>query len=197
MTPLIAEDLLWLLHDDRTGEPLVTRPILDRVLAGAVLLELTTPTTAETDPLLTDASARIGDTELRPVELTQRLGRGLRAALLARLIAAGKVRRENARVLGVFAVHGWPTTDVLGKQQLRLQLRRVLLDAHAADARTEALIKLLSLVHALGPQCADWAPELIEHRAEIQGHRQLCPATVAVVERAVCLTQAARFTGAA
>ncbi|WP_206035927.1 GPP34 family phosphoprotein, partial [Prescottella equi] len=40
MTSLIAEDLLLLLLDDESGDPLVDGTRLPRVLAGAVLLEL-------------------------------------------------------------------------------------------------------------------------------------------------------------
>jgi hypothetical protein len=38
---LLAEDLLWLLLDDVSGHPLPDKISLSRVLAGAVLIDLT------------------------------------------------------------------------------------------------------------------------------------------------------------
>ncbi|MFB7718587.1 GPP34 family phosphoprotein [Nocardia sp. NPDC056100] len=222
MTPLIAEDLLWLLHDDRTGEPMLARPVMDRVLAGAVLLELTsvapnrpvpavrivenrrapraianldTPL-ADTDGILLAARAAIAGKPQTPARLLDGLGRGLREDLLVRLIARGRVRCERTRVLGVFGVDSWPTVDVAGKRRLRSQLQRVLLDCHPADSRTAGLLALLSSVRATGAQCAGWAPDVVERRARAQQREGVCAPVVQVIERAVHTTQAGLFTGA-
>jgi hypothetical protein len=40
---LLAEDLLWLLLDDHTGEPLVDKQSLSHALAGALLIDLAAP----------------------------------------------------------------------------------------------------------------------------------------------------------
>lgn len=223
MTPLIAEDLLWMLHDDHTGEPLLARAVIDRVLAGAVLLELTSITperpvppvrvldsgrrgrpvlvasggaSAESDAVLVDALCRIVGAAQDPGQLLDRFGRGLRTTLLDRLIAAGRIDCDRGRVLGVFARGTWPTIDIAGKQQLRTRLHRVLFDAQPADARSEALLTLLSLARATAIQCAGWEPDLVEHTARAQQHRYLCAAVVTAVERAVCRTQAGLYTGA-
>ncbi|MFF2554645.1 GPP34 family phosphoprotein [Nocardia sp. NPDC058058] len=223
MTPLIAEDLLWLLHDDRTGEPMLARPVMDRLLAGAVLLELTsvapdrpvpavrivenrrvpravanldTPL-ADTDAILLAARAAIAGRPRTPAQVLEGLGRGLRENLLARLTARGRVRCERTRVLGVFGVDTWPTVDVAGKRQLRMRLQRVLLDHHPADARIAALLALLSSVRATGAQCAGWAPDVVEKHARAQRCEGVCTAVVQVIERAVHTTQAGLFTGAA
>ncbi|MEU1205315.1 GPP34 family phosphoprotein [Nocardia sp. NPDC005825] len=187
MTSLIAEDLLWLLHDDDTGRALLARPVIDRLLAGAILLEATGP---DPDHLGVETSCVALPREFHT-------GRGLRESLLCRLVDAGKVRRARVRRLGMFAVDAFPTADARGKRRLRTAVRRALLDSLRVDRHTEALIVLLSTIRATDAYCAGWSPELVERAARAYEYRYISTAAAEHVKRAVCIAQAGIYTGAA
>src|SRR5690606_21974538 len=131
---LVAEDLLLCLTDDRTGRLVVSGSTVDVGLGGALLVELAlrgrvavaaagerirrghlvvrdpTPTA---DPVLDDALAAVRAKEGRkPQHVVGGLGKGRRAQLYERLAAAGAVRREERRVLGLFPGRRWPGGDV-------------------------------------------------------------------------------------
>lgn len=227
MTPLIAEDLLWLLHSDDNGHCVIDRAALDPLLAGAVLIELTTPTLVEplpravimengrwaaqvastghatpgywreSDPVITDAIARINATAYTPARAIAELGWGLRETLCARLVADGRVRHAHGRILGLVRYDHWPTVDLERKRALRYSLHRALLDCERGDPRTEALLSLLSIVRATGAQFLGRRVETIEARARTRSHRYTPRAAAAAVEAAVFRTLAGVFTGAA
>ncbi|GAB3207793.1 GOLPH3/VPS74 family protein [Nocardia tengchongensis] len=227
MPPLIAEDLLWLLHSDDDGCCMIDRVALDPLLAGALLVELSTGTTAESippvtitdrgrwapqvmatphavpgyrnqsDPVVVDAIAQIAARALSPARMITDCGRGLRATVSARLVADGRVRHERGRILGLVPFDAWPTLDLERKRALRHSMQRTLLDNHSPDPRTEALITLLSVVRAAGKQCPGWDAESIENLVRARGRRFVPKAAVAAVEAAVFNAQAGTFTGAA
>ena len=123
---LLAENLLLLVTDDASGRLYVRTDPLDPALAGANLIELTMMgkvdlsgegsagkpgrlIVCETSPAgdeVLDAALRIvlARTGHRPSAVMRPLGRDLRRTLYERLAAAGAVRAEPARVLGVFPV---------------------------------------------------------------------------------------------
>ena len=173
MTTLIAEDLLLLLLDDERGT--VTSSHADVALGGALLLELAlaeavhvrertsiwsgakvavTPGARVADPVLAEALARVAERERSASDLVNRLGRGARSALTARLADRGILRREDGRVLGLFPRTRWPEADGTHEDEVRRRLTAVLVQGLDPDPRTGALVALLSAV--------DKAPSAVE-----------------------------------
>jgi len=167
---LIAEDLLLLLLDDSTGKAMVDSTALDRVLAGAVLLELALDhriapagegesikkgrlAVRNADPtrdeLLDRVLSRLAeDRPRKPEGAIEKLSGGLRKELLTRLAARGLVRPEVERALGLFPVTRWPVVDPAYESGLRAELTRVLVDGAEPAPRTAALVSLLAAVEA-------------------------------------------------
>lgn len=168
---LVAEDLLLCLTDDRTGRLVVSGSTVDVGLGGALLVELAlrgrvavaaagerirrghlvvrdpTPTA---DPVLDDALAAVRAKEGRkPQHVVGGLGKGRRAQLYERLAAAGAVRREERRVLGLFPGRRWPAADVDRARGLRDRLAVALQRGATDDARVAALVSLLAALDAL------------------------------------------------
>ncbi|HSP71920.1 MAG TPA: GPP34 family phosphoprotein, partial [Gaiellaceae bacterium] len=103
---LIAEDLLLLLTDDRTGKLVVSSNRVDVALGGAVLIELSLAhrvdvageaetvrkgrlivrdASSTSDVLLDEALAELGEKQgKKPKDAVAALGKGLRARLHAR-----------------------------------------------------------------------------------------------------------------
>ena len=115
---LLAEDLLLLLTDDETGRLLVTGQYVDVALAGAQLVQLSLDRRVDVDdrkrlvvldpsptgdPLLDGALGggrqRAGK---KPSAVVGALGKGLRAQLYGGSTAAGMLRAEPGKVLGLF-----------------------------------------------------------------------------------------------
>jgi hypothetical protein len=166
----MAEDLLLLLVDDRTGRFLVDSTKLDNVLAGAVLVELVTiervgfppagagvkrgrmvalDPTPPGDPVLAGALATIAASRpAKPEQLIAKLRKRLRATLLERLTAAGALRPSTRRVLGIPWRTTWPSGDSSHKRELRARLEDVLVAGETPDGRTAALVSLLAAVNA-------------------------------------------------
>jgi hypothetical protein len=165
---LLAEDLLLLVTDDASGRLRVPGDQLDPALAGANLVELTmmgrvglsgegsagrpgrlivcdsSPAGDEVlDAALRIVLARVGH---RPSAVIRPLGRDLRRTLYERLAAAGAVRAERARVLGVFPVRRWPAQDAGHAAEVRRLVAQALVQQAAPDPGSAALI---ALVHAL------------------------------------------------
>lgn len=167
---LLAEDLLLVLLDDETGKPIVDSSRLPRVLAGAILLELTLtgavtldvtgaavrkgrlvvhPEKAPTDPVLADAAGRLAAaTPMKPPAAIEKLAKGVREVLLDRIADRGWVREERGRILGVFPTRRWPAIDDSHERRVRAELSAVLVDELTPSTRTAALISLLSAVSA-------------------------------------------------
>src|SRR6478752_10127835 len=121
MATLIAEDLLLLLLDDESGK-LTNATFLDAGLGGALLVELAlaeqvvvvkggglwarakvrpTRAAAPLDPVLGEALALVAEKERTAQDLVGRLGKRRREPLLERLEAAGILRHQDDRVLGL------------------------------------------------------------------------------------------------
>jgi hypothetical protein len=167
---LLAEDVLLLLIDDVTGKMVIDRTRLDRVLAGAVLAELAMAGRVAPareggairvgrfvvldaspcgDAILDEASARLRVTPLSPLRAVEKLVKGLRAALLTRIVDAGFVREEHRSWLGVFPTTAWPAVSADHEAGVRRRLREVLVDGGEPDTRLAAVIALLVAVDAV------------------------------------------------
>lgn len=167
---LLVEDLLLLLIDDASGRAVLDRTRLERALAGAVLVELAmagriAPAPAggpvkagrivvldrrpTGDGLLDEALARLADKPSRPARAVEKLVKGLRQAVLTRLVEAGFVREEHRRAIGVFPTTTWPAVRPEHEARLRAELRGVLVEGRAPDARVAALVSLLTAVDAV------------------------------------------------
>lgn len=175
MTTLLAEDLLLLLLDDETGS--ATSSYVDVALGGAVLLELalagavtvrertsiwsgakvavTPGTTTLGDPLLDSALPLVAERERSASDLVHRLGKGVQDVLAERLAARGLLRRQDDKVLGLFPRTRWLAADTAHEVDVRRHLTAVLVQGLEPDARTGALVALLSAV--------DKAPASVDH----------------------------------
>ena len=173
---IIAEDLLLLLYADATGKALVERTKVDHALAGAVLIELAMAGRVDIageddverkgrlvvrdrspfgDDVLDDALGIIDDKEGRkPQHVLGTLAKRLRDRLLERLADRGVLERREERILGVFPTTRWPAADARREAEVRSQLDAALLLGKEPDARTGALVAMLSAIDAV-PKVAD------------------------------------------
>lgn len=174
MSYLIAEDLLLLMLDDESGKLESTH--IDPLLGGAVLIELAMGERLEVrrdgtwsrakvhvltdggtpdDPVLVAALRTVAEKERTAQDLVNRLGKGLKQQLLARLTERGIVRHESDKVLGLFPRDRWPAVDSHHEDDVRRQLAASLLEGVAPDDRTAALVSLLHAVDRAHRTLAD------------------------------------------
>ncbi|GAA4510716.1 GOLPH3/VPS74 family protein [Brevibacterium yomogidense] len=160
---LLVEDLALLLADDSTGTP-AGASTLHCSLGAAVLVELALLGRVETrqkswlsgvvvhatgdgplpDPLLQEAYDAIA-AEPQPVtSLLMTIGADLWTTLLHRLADRGLVSQEKGRFLGIIPTTTYPATDDPYEPALRKRVADILELGHEADARTAALIGLVS-----------------------------------------------------
>jgi hypothetical protein len=222
---LLAEDLLLLVTDDASGRLRVPTDQLDPALAGANLVELTMMgrvdlsgegSAGKPGRLIVCDSSPAGDDVLdaalrivlartghRPSAVFRPLGRDLRRTLYERLAAAGAVRAERARVLGVFPVRRWPAQDAGHAAEVRRLVTQALVQQAAPDPGSAALI---ALVHALkcehkivDPRLSGLSRRQLRARAEeiaqsswtSQALRQMIDATTAAVKAAAAASASA------
>jgi hypothetical protein len=135
---------------------------VDVALAGAQLVQLSLDGRVDVDDrkrlvvldasptgdrLLDDALEVVGRREgKKPSAALGALGKGLRGRLYERLAAAGVLRAEPGKVLGVFPRTTWPSASVEHEAAARRGLEGVLVHGLTPDPRTAALVALL---HAL------------------------------------------------
>jgi hypothetical protein len=166
--PLIAEDLLLLLFDPKSGTFRGEGSPLFHTLAGAVLTELAIEGQVEieerltlrgrqvravgeppADPLLHRTWTRLADRATDVHSLILEIGPDLRAAFIDRLEQRGHIRKEPTKMLGFI-----PTTSIVDggtsrRNDLLHAVRPVLLDGVDPDKRTGSLAALLSASGAL------------------------------------------------
>ncbi len=163
MPMLIAEDLLLLLLDDETGK-IAASDRLTAALGGALLLELALAERVEVgertsrwssakilvagpplgDLMLDEALSMTADKPRSAQDLVTRLGTGAKERLLERLADRGILQRHQDLVLGIFPRTTWPAVDSQHEASVRTLLEGALLEGLTPDARTSALIALLS-----------------------------------------------------
>ncbi|GAA4489203.1 hypothetical protein GCM10023094_50400 [Rhodococcus olei] len=185
---LLAEDLLLLLLDDDTGKPVVDAASLPRVLSGAVLLDLAmdgivepatgdgdvkkgrlllTNRTAPLDPILAHAVAQLrGSKPMKPERAIEKLGHGLKEAVLGRVVDRGWVHEAKGKVLGIFPTKTWPAVDATHERVVREKLWAALVDGETPEPRTAALVSLLSAVDATPKVFPDAGKKAIRKRAK-------------------------------
>lgn len=189
MAPLIAEDLLLLLLDDESGDPLTDGTKLPRVLAGAVLLELAldgyvTPADegedvkkgrlvvrldgTPDDPILARTLDVIRDARrpMKPEAVIEKLDTELRTAVFERVIDRGWVRESRRKVLGIFPAKTWPSVDESHEREVRHELGGVLIEGLDPAPRAAALISLLSAVDAAAKAFPEAERKAIRKRAK-------------------------------
>lgn len=168
---LIAEDLLLLLTDDRTGSLVVASNQVDVALGGALLIELAlahrvdiagedgavrrgrlfvTGEGPTSDVLLDEALAVLVEKQgKKPRDVVPRLGKGLRARLRGRLAEQGLLHEESGKILGVFPTHRWPSSDAAHEDSVRALLMQALRSGGTDDVRIAALASLLHSLKAV------------------------------------------------
>lgn len=165
---LIVDDLMLLLMDD-DGASVQGAGTLYYTLGGAVLTELALLGRVEVDdtgvmngprvtpagngplpdPLLQSAYDTIAAKTQRVQPLLIAIGADLWQVVRDRLVDGGLIRREERRAFGVFRSTRWPAADGEHEAQLRARIRRVLQEGETPDARTAAIIGLLSASGAM------------------------------------------------
>ncbi|MET7410518.1 MULTISPECIES: GOLPH3/VPS74 family protein [Streptomyces] len=162
--PLIVEDLTLLMFDDASGA-IAGAGTLYYTQGGAVLVELAQAGRLRvdrrdvgmdgvrvhavagaplSDPVLREAHRKVSARTRGVNTLLIEIGTGLREAVLDRLVERGMVRRERKKVLGLFPTTSLSAADTRHKQAVLERVRAVLVDEEEPDARTAALIGLLS-----------------------------------------------------
>lgn len=195
--PYLAEDLMLLLLDDESGRSVVERNVQDRVLAGAVLLELAnTGRVSEAEPrddvktgrlVVRDGSstgdplldAAIDELETKPIKARRAieiLSNGTREMVLDGLVARGLVRRDKSTVLGIFPRTSWPAVDTEHEGSVRERLNLVLIAGGTPDVHIGSLITLLhaaDATHKVIPgdkkRLRSRAKEVVENHGEWAG----------------------------
>ena len=165
---LIAEDLLLLVTDDASGRMSAPVATVDAGLGGANLVELTMmnkvdlsgegeagrpgrivvrdPSPAGDDVLDAALAVLSASQGKKPSAVIRPLSKNLRHTLYERLAAAGVIRAERGKILGIFPTRTWPAQDASHEAQVRELVTQALAQQAAPDPRTAALIALL---HAL------------------------------------------------
>ncbi|MFE6510225.1 GPP34 family phosphoprotein [Nocardioides sp. NPDC057767] len=161
---LIAEDLLLLVLDDTQGT--LTSSWVQQALGGAILTELVMtgsarvmPTSGLTpakavavpghrpdEPVLAAAYDSLAGKPLAAKNAVTNLGKGLHEALAARLCDRNILKRRDEKILGIFPRTTWPAADSTHENAVRGELVAVLVQGATPDARTGALIALLSSI---------------------------------------------------
>src|SRR5919199_1941799 len=100
------------------------------------------------DDLLDEALREVGRRSRRADQLVPVLRKGLRGRLVDRLEAAGRVRRERSRWLGLFPVQRLYPVGSRDDRELERRLHDVLVAGATPDPRTSALVALLAAIDA-------------------------------------------------
>lgn len=188
---LIAEDLLLLLLDDDSGNPLADSTKLPRVLAGALVVELAmigslritgpdeqikkdhvvvagSTTEAPSDPALRRVFDLVASASrpMKPQKVIEKSQKNLAKELAARLVAQGFVTEKKDKVLGLFPTTTWPAQDTSREKVLRDALRSALVDGTTPSPHTAALISLISAVDLTHKVIEDADKKLLKRRAK-------------------------------
>ncbi|GIF40457.1 GOLPH3/VPS74 family protein [Actinoplanes xinjiangensis] len=167
----LAEDVLQLVFDDKTGRSVINQTYLDSVIAGALLLDLirlgrvvpgepegrdgkkraaiVTDRTPTGDPLLDAALATVAEKPRTLKKAVEALVKGNRKAVIERLVERGILRHDRTRVLGIFKLTSFPAADTENEAALRRDLAAALHQGAEPDSRTASLIALLHSVKSL------------------------------------------------
>jgi hypothetical protein len=167
----IAEDLFLLLLDNASAQPGLDRARRERVLSGAVLLDLAyacriRPAMAgepvETgrlvalsapgpmDPVVAPAFELLQRKPLRPATAVKRLSKHTEGNLAGYLEYTGQIRRVPLQGKGFSSAYAWPLTNRERVGHARTALLSALFDRKPPAPPTAAIISLLHAVDGLG-----------------------------------------------
>ena len=157
----LAEELLLLAYDDRSGKATGSRIGLDLGMAAAVMVELAlagritysdgaivvTDPTPTGEPIADEVLGRMaGDTPHTAASWVQRLRHGLRDRILADLCGRGVIRDVDETQLGFIHLHRYPVVDSTVEAEARVRLASALTGEREPDERTAALAALVAAV---------------------------------------------------
>ncbi|MFJ1802802.1 GPP34 family phosphoprotein [Streptomyces sp. NPDC088180] len=211
---LIVEDLTLLMMDDASGA-IAGAGTLYYTLGGAVLVELglgghtradeddqglngvkvhAVAGRAPSDPLLRAAHAKVGERVRGVQTLLIEIGTGVvtREAVLDRLVERGVLRQETRKTLGLFRTTSTTVADTGYKKALVEKVRAVLIDGAEPDARTAALVGLLSASGTLPTlhRSVPWSGEVYKRAKELEQSSWGAEAVNAAVMRTVAAISA-------
>ncbi|MEU4027377.1 GOLPH3/VPS74 family protein [Streptomyces anulatus] len=211
---LIVEDLTLLMMDDKSGA-IAGAGTLYYTLGGAVLVELglgghtradendqglngvkvhAVAGPAPSDPLLRAAHAKVGERVRGVQTLLIEIGTGVvtRETVLDRLVERGVLRRETKRTLGLFRTTSMTVADTGCKKALVEKVRAVLIDGTEPDARTAALVGLLSASGTLPTlhRSVPWSGKVYKRAKELEQSSWGAEAVNAAVMRTVAAVSA-------
>ena len=167
----IAEDLFLLLLDNASAQPGLDRARRERVLAGAVLLDLAhacriRPAMADEpietgrlvalgapgpmDPVVAPAFELLKRRPLRPATAVKRLSKHTEANLLNYLEYTGQIRRVRLTSKRFSHPYAWPVTNRERVGRARAALLASLFDRRPPAPPTAAIISLLHAIDGLG-----------------------------------------------
>jgi plasmid stability protein len=179
----LAEELLLLGYDDKSGKATGSRIGLDLGMAAAVLVDLAlagrvafsdgaivaTDPTPIGDPVADDVLARIAaDTPHTPASWVQRLRHGLRDRILGGLCERGVINDVDETELGYIHVHRYPVLDPSVEAEIRGRLAEALTGERVPDERTAALAAVMAAIRVqpnlglTGPAAQDARERLAE-----------------------------------
>jgi hypothetical protein len=194
LAPTLAEDLLIVLFDPRSGSIHSEGSPLFHVLAGAVLTELAlsgavdidrkttlrgrqvrvTSSAAPTDELLLGTWRRVKRKPTDAYSLVLEIGPALRALTLDRLVLRGALLREKTTTLGFIPGTRLRLAEGAGgsgrRGELVASLTSVLADGAEPSLRTAALAALVSASGALPALHRDipWSGDVYTRGRELQ-----------------------------
>jgi hypothetical protein len=156
----LAEELLLLGYDDKSGKAIVSQIGLDLGMAAAVLVDLAlarrigladggiltvrnpTPTG---EPIADEVLTRIvADTPHTAASWVQRLRHGLRKRVLDDLVSRGVVQDLDETALQFIHLHRYPVADPAPEADTRARLAAALTGQGEPDERTAALAALVA-----------------------------------------------------
>jgi hypothetical protein len=164
----IAEDLLLLLLDNAANRPALDRDRREKVLSGAVLLDLALACRVRpsvdgepippgrlmllsgpnlNDPILEPAARSLQRRPLKPRRAVAKLRRGVERALLGRLEQGGYIRSIRLRGNGSRA---WMLVDRARVDYARSAMLSTLFDLKPPKPTTAAIVSLLYASDGLG-----------------------------------------------
>lgn len=188
--PALAEDILLLLFDPRSGTIAGEGNNLFHTLAGAVLVELAFQgrididerTTfkgrrvhavageAPADPILRDVWERVERKSTDVHSLILEIGPRLRARVLDRVVERGHISREDRKALGLFNTTALVDGGTSRRTDLLAPVRAALVDGADPDPRTAALAALLAASGGLPSLYKDipWSGAVYTRGQELQ-----------------------------
>jgi hypothetical protein len=167
----IAEDLFLLLLDNASAQPSLDRARRERVLSGAVLLDLAyacriRPAMAgervepgrlmalaapgPMDPVVAPAFQLLQRRPLRPATAVKRLSKYTEANLASYLEQTGQIRRVRLNSKRFSHPYAWPLTNRERVGHARSAMLAALFDRRPPAPPTAAIISMLHAVDGLG-----------------------------------------------